>query len=392
MIILEKAQKIITTKIKADLQQSITIATDKTLGYLSAVPQYTKIDQPPFDRATMDGYAILANDKSASFQILEMLAAGKISKTKIKTGTAIKIMTGAKMPSGVLRVIPKENTKEKNGLMKVIKWPHKDNIARQGEDSKNGALVLKAGSKINPVAIANLIATGNDKIAVHPQLKVAILATGDEIVSSFRALTPGKIINSNSPMLSALLQQHGFNVSSNTVVKDNKEATKKAILKAQAKADCIILSGGVSAGDLDFVAEALENANFKIHFNRVAIKPGLPTTFATRNNKIAFGLPGNPVAVYLTFHLMVLPALYAKLGCAFQHSYLTLPLTESIELRSSQRVSFLPATLQKDGSVMPLPFHGSGHLTALLKSDGFIVIPKNQCKIKAKQKVTFLLL
>lgn len=243
---------------------------------------------------------------------------------------------------------------------------------------------------LGSLEIANLIAVGISDVEVFRPVRIAILVTGNEIVDSPDKLEPGKIMNSNGPMLEALCRRYSFDVIMNTIVPDNRDATISAIHEALGNADIVLLSGGVSVGDFDFVVDAMKQVGLKVHFNRLAVKPGKPMTFACSDEKPAFGLPGNPVAVFLMFHLFVLQAARLMADMKLKVHYITLPLACDFHRRKIERMSFLPCQLTPEGMLKPVEYHGTAHLLALLDCSGFFVIPKGVAEIYAGEKVNYL--
>ena len=391
MISFDSALEILSSNIPVFNFPEETLEVNNAFGRVIAKDQISLLDLPSFDKAMMDGYAILGGDERAEYQLLEVVAAGQIAKENLVSGTAIKIMTGAKIPSGTEKIIPIENTEEISGRVKILSSHKSNNIARRGEDVRVGNIILKKGRRLNAEGIANLVASGITKIKVFKKPKIIIISTGDELVSNFADLKDGKIMDSNYPMLVALCKQYGLEVEKNILVKDDSTILTKILREKTNTADLIILSAGVSAGDFDFVAKALSDADFKIHFNRVAIKPGKPTTFATKNNQLVFALPGNPVAVFLTFHLFILHALnkFFK-SVAFTPKQFSMPLGCDFKRKSTDRMEYVPCTIQENGTLLPVKFHGSAHLAALLACDGFFVINKSVEEIKCGEQVKFI--
>lgn len=358
------------------------------LGRILASDQQAKIDIPPFNRSAMDGYAILQNDKSVAYQIIETVAAGETVTASLFPGTAIKIMTGAPVPLGTGKVVPIENVDENQGKITILQEARSANISWQGEDIKSGEIIIKAGTTLGPAEIANLIAVGITEIPVYLKPKIAIISTGDEIVENFQDLKSGKIMNSNGPMLQALCAQHGLEISKVFQVRDDYTTTVATIKQALDVADIIIMSGGVSVGDFDYVNKALCASGVTLHFDKIAIKPGRPTTFGSKDNKLVFGLPGNPVAVFLTFYIFVLHAIKSIFKQQPSRRFF-LPLAKNFVRKSSDRLEFVPCTLLANGTLLPLEFHGSAHLAALLECNGFFIINEGIAEVLPNQKVEF---
>jgi len=305
----------------------------------------------------------------------------------LQVGTATKVMTGAPVPLNATKVVPHELTIENDGMITVTQMPAISNICLCGEDKRCGELILKAPVYLGPLEIANLVASGLTEIKVFKKLKVVIISTGNEIVDQFHEINLGKIMNSNGPMLYNLCQQYGLEVMDDLLLKDDYQLTFEHLRRALMKADIVIFSGGVSVGDFDFVSRVLNTKDLKLHFNQVAIKPGKPITFATMNNKMIFGLPGNPISLYLTFHLFVLRAIKKILGF-IEKKYLY-PLQDQFHRKNNERTEYIPGKLQ-DGIIIPIAIHGSAHLQALLSADGFFMVPTGVMTIPAGQKTEFI--
>lgn len=356
----------------------------------------------------MDGYATASTNSNNTYQLLATVAAGAAPSVETlhqHARTTIKVMTGAPVPQGATVVVPVEMTSEQNGVVTIHALPKTSNICQRGEDMRCGDLVLERGTPIDPIAIANLAACGITSVPVQRRLRVAIIATGDEIADDFSELGYGengnksssdsKIMNSNSPMLHALCIKYELEVAANLKVADDYDLTVQTLQKAlhEHHADIVLLSGGVSAGDFDYVTQTLAAVGAKIHFNRVAIKPGKPITFAsTAEHKLIFGLPGNPVSVYLTFYLFVLRAVRTILGMnkITKIEYYQFPLANSFQRAApAKRIEYIPCRLLADGTLQLLKSHGSAHLAALLSCDGFCVISEHITTIARGDTVSF---
>ena len=279
------------------------LSTVVAMGRILAADQRSKVDLPPFNKSAMDGYAVMEDDRRDEYRILETVAAGEVPTRPLEVGAATKVMTGAPVPVGSGRVIMVEDTDGGSEIVCVREHRAATNICCQGEDIRVGQVIMKAGAKLTPVRAANLVACGVECVAVSRRIRVAIYATGDEIVDAFEDLVPGKIMNENGPMLEGLCRQNDLEVTLSERVPDNRAVLKDALEKAAAEADMILMSGGVSAGDFDFVPAAMADAGFALHFDSVAVQPGKPVTFATRGRHVVLGMPGNPVSVFITFHL-----------------------------------------------------------------------------------------
>jgi len=368
-----------------------TIKTIDAFQRIISKNQYAKLDLPPFNKSAMDGYAILANDNQETYQLLETVAAGETASQPLRPGTTIKVMTGAPVPENTARVIPIELTESSGETIKILSKDKVDHICKQGEDIKKDQLVLQAGKKLGSIEIANLIACGITEIEVYQSPKITIISTGDEIIDNFADFQPGKIMNSNGPLLQTVCLKHYFSVTGHHHVLDNLDKTIETLKKALAESDIVIFSGGVSMGDFDYVTEAIKQVGATIHFNRLAIKPGKPTTFASLDHKFIFGLPGNPVAVYLTFHLFVLPLiqLITEQTKHIDH-WPSFALAKTFTRKKADRTGFIPCQLTSDYTILPIEHHGSAHLLALLECSGFFTVPEGQTKIEQNTKVHYV--
>jgi len=394
MINSKKALKIILNLSKS--LGSETIAIDNSLGRVLSENIISDINMPPFDRSAMDGFAINSNDKSKVFEIIEDIPAGKVPKKIIKPGQCARIMTGAMLPKGSDRVIMVEHTKqETRNKMQVTKKSQKSNVSKKGEDIKFGQLILKKGSKIRPQEAAMLATVGKTKIKVLRQPNVAVISTGSELVEPNKKPKQGQIRNSNASMLLVQLKRRGIEAKYLGIARDNFSTTKKLVQKGLKQADILLLSGGVSVGDYDFVKEVLTSCGVKIHFNKVAIKPGKPTVFGTKGKKLVFGLPGNPVSVLVIFELFVVPALDKIVGRQTKSKFKHMKLLKDFLRRDTKREQYYPvkiklekpATERRGFLVVPLEFHGSAHMQALTEADGIMQIKSG---IKSLKKGTMV--
>ena len=368
-----------------------TVSVRAAMGRVVIADQRSRLDLPPFDKSAMDGYAVPANDEHDEYKVLEVVPAGHVGKQALRPGAAIKVMTGAAVPAGTGRVIILEHAEERGNRMRVTKRDGAANICRQGEDVRAGDVVLAGSTALGPIEIANLVSCGITEIGVAKRPRVTVLSTGDEIVDSPDAITPGKIMNSNGPMLAALAEQHGMEIVTEQSIPDDRKATESAILRAVRDSDITLLSGGVSVGEFDFVLGGLASAGLKVHFSRIAVQPGKPTVYATTSDgRAVFGLPGNPVSVFVMFHLFVLRAADRMVGKHPERREFLLPLGTEVKRRKADRIAFLPAKITKEGAVETVAFHGSAHLMALMSADGFLQIPIGVSEIAKGEVVSFL--
>jgi molybdopterin molybdotransferase len=292
----------------------------EALGRVLAEDQIAPFDLPPHDHAAMDGYAFsFSGAQRGELHACGFLSAGCEHQGLVASGEAIRIMTGAPVPSLCDTVVPLENLIVEQSRITFTKpFAAGDNIRRRGEDIRQGELLLAAGTLLRPQEIALLAAMNSAELPVCGRARGAVLATGDELLEPGSPLEPGKIINSNSSALAAMLLDAGAEPLCKGIAKDTLEATTEKI-EACLDADFVLVTGGASAGDHDFVKTALEKLGGKILFSGVSIKPGKPFGFAALKNKPVFIMPGNPVAAMIIFELFVRPMLFSAMG--FQKNF-----------------------------------------------------------------------
>ncbi len=390
MISLDEALAVVSRSLDGTGRPSETLPVADALGRTVVADQHSKLDLPPFDKSAMDGYAIPAGDRQAVYPVLETVPAGSLPKAVLLPGTAVKVMTGAPVPPGTGHVVKLEDVSVRGDSIEVMKFRHANNICRQGEDVRRGDALLSAGSRLSPLDVANLIGAGVAKVEVYRPVRVAVLSTGDEIADDPAQLRPGMIMNTNGPLLAGLARHSGLNVVANDSLRDDRAAIVRALNDALEQADLIVLSGGVSVGDFDFVTLAMQDAGLQVHFTALAVKPGRPTTYASAAGKAVFGLPGNPVSVYLMFHLFVLFAAARMRGGPGPCRQWIAPLACDFRRRTVDRAEYVPCCLGPEGRLHRVDYHGSAHLTALERADGFFVVPPGTAAIMPGEQVTFL--
>ncbi len=368
MIDFDEALAILRSVPTAVSMQTVDLAD--ALGRVLAQTVLSPIDSPPFDKSAMDGFAVGASDDSSRFRILETVAAGSSARQRIGSGECARIMTGAMIPAGAGRVIRKEFVEERDGFITVSKPEPADNVIRRGSSIRTGEPVL-APKVLAPQDVGILAASGISAVPVAAAPRVGIVSTGSEIVSPGAALGPGQIFNSNGPQLVAQLAAmrcHGTLLS--TVV-DAPGPLSETLASGLASFDLLILTGGVSEGDFDYVPRCLEDLGARILFHRVSIKPGKPTLFARKEDRFVFGLPGNPVSTFVIFELLVKPFLYRRMGLDWVPPSWRANLAAPVRRKQAERTEFLPVRVQ-DGMARPVAYHGSSHLNALGEAHGLI--------------------
>lgn len=295
------------------------IALTQAYNRILAETVLSPIDMPPFRQSAMDGYALRYDASTSSYRLVGEVAAGSAETYLLKPGEAVRIFTGAGVPDSADTVVQQEHVIRQNDLITFNSdQKYGQHIRAQGEQIKKGTVALAAGSTLNPAAIGFLATLGISEIAVFQTPNIAILTTGDELVEPGNPIKPGQVYESNSIMLSAALQTYAFNRPDLVKVPDTLEATRNALEKLLHQADVILISGGISVGDYDFVKPALEQLGVTEHFHKIRQKPGKPIYYGSLRNKVFFGLPGNPASALTCFYMYVLPALNKLRGQNFE--------------------------------------------------------------------------
>lgn len=335
------------------------------------------MDMPPFNRAMMDGYAVRAADTPGELEIVEEIPAGKSPTRAVGGGQCSKIMTGAPVPEGADAVVQVEKTQRSGSRVRVDGVEPGQNIQPKGEDMRVGQTMLRAGQLIRPQEIAVLCACGRTRAKVFQKPTVAMLATGDELVEP--SVKPGaaQIRNTNSHMVSSQVLAMGLDCRDWGIVRDDRDAIRARI--RQWTQDVLILSGGVSAGDYDFVIECLKAEGIEYVMHQILIKPGRPFFFGKRGRQRVFGLPGNPVSSFVTFEVFVRPFLGAMMGWKAERRRFKAKLLTSVT-KPIDRVNYIPGRLrfEEEWVVEHIPFHGSADIYAVARANCFVIIPIQQ--------------
>jgi len=400
----------------ADVLEEEPVPILDSLGQVLAEDITSSIDIPPLDNAAMDGYAIQAGDTAnasgespAFLRVVDTVIAGAISEKEVRLGTAIRIMTGAPVPKGADSVVRFEDTdevqREKSasdeiGILCKIKTGI--NIRRAGEDISRGSLVLRKGTVIRPAEVGVLASLGKSQIRAIRRPVVAVLATGNELVEINKPLPAGKIYNSNTYSVAALVQRYGGKPKLLGIALDSEESLVDK-LRQGLDADLLITSGGVSAGDYDMVKDVLVKEG-EISFWTVRMKPGKPLAFGTIKgsdkkgavkNIPHLGLPGNPVSSMVTFELFARPAIFKMMG----KKNLAKPMVEAeIEepvINTDGRRVYTRAIVTKRGTkyyARPTGPQGSGILTSMSLANGLVIVPEDRAEVKAGEVAQVIML
>jgi len=355
---------------------------------------------PPFDRSAMDGFAVDAVDIENAPVELEI--AGEIRAGGGMPGTlprhqAMSIMTGAPVPRGANAVqIIEECRISDDGRNVAISKPVEagKNIAIQGSEAAAGEVVLKAGHRVGPAEIAVMATFGYEQVQVWKNPEIAVFATGDELVEVQEMPRPDQIRNSNAYCLIGQLKYMGLNAEYLGIVKDDKEALRSRMQSGLQK-DVLIITGGVSMGEYDYVKDVFEELGLEILFSKVAIKPGKPTVFARKDDTLIFGLPGNPISALVTFECFVRPALSSLCGMAQPELHRMQGELLNDMQQSSGRMAFFPAwVFWDDGGlkVEPLRWKSSADIIGFTGANATFIFPRGKSQLKKGEIVEVMLL
>lgn len=374
MISFEKAFEIVMSRARSLDVEMVTL--EEALRRILAEDVRADMDMPPFDKSAMDGYACRRADLQQELTVLETIQAGTPPSCAIGPGQCAKIMTGAMLPEGADCVFLIEYAETpREGTVRFTGTKTADNIRFRGEEFRAGDIVLRAGARLGPQHIAVLAGVGCARPHVYRRVRVGIIATGDELVEPSERPAPGQIRSSNGPQLFAQVLHADALPTYYGIARDREEAIDASLKRALAENDVVLLSGGVSKGDFDFVPGIMQQNGIEILFNAIAMKPGKPTTFGVSATRYCFGLPGNPVSTFIQFEALVKPFLYKLMGHDFLEMQPVLPLAARLDPGRTERATWLPVRIGADGRARPVEYHGSAHIHALCGADGIIVIP-----------------
>jgi molybdopterin molybdotransferase len=349
------------------------------------------VSLPSFDNSGMDGYAVLASDVASvpvTLPVTAEIAAGDVHDYRLEPGTAMKIMTGARLPAGADAVVQVEFTD--NGSERVIvtrSVPSGTAVRYAGGDARQGEVLLPAGVRMRPMHIAVAASAGRPSVLVRPRPRVVVLATGDELTEPGKPLVPGRIWDSNSYMLAALAREAGAEAVRRSVVPDDVAGVLPAISSQLAGADLVVTTGGVSMGGTHDVVKAALDSLGTVTFRKIALQPGMPQGFGLVDSVPIFTLPGNPVSSYVSFQLFVRPAIGLLQGLDDRRLPLV-PATLAGPVRSpAGRRSYLRGVLSgstaSGATVEPLSGQGSHQIAALGRANSLIVVPEKETQLPA---------
>ena len=390
MISIEGALQAVKTN-SFEISEEIKIPIDKCRNSILSRDIYSPINMPPFRQAAMDGYAANLHDDFA-YTLVGEVKAGDSHQPLLNKGEAVRIFTGAAVPDSANTVIMQEKVVAREKEITIeAKLPLGLNIRLIGEQVKKGQLALKKGTKLTPAAIGYLGSLGINEVSVLKKPSIALISTGNELVESGQALTYGKIYESNSVMLQNALINLGFDAVSIHKIEDNYEATYNKLQDVILKYDMVIISGGISVGDYDFVGKALKEINIEEVFYKVNQKPGKPLFFGKNEDTLLFALPGNPAAALTCFYMYVYTALQKMSGSKDVTLPKVMAKSTSSFVKNGNRPQILKA-IYNEGEVSILEGQSSAMLQTFSMSNALVKMPEDLKQIHIKDIIEVILL
>ena len=365
------------------------------LGRVLVAALHSPCDVPAHTNSAMDGYALNANDLPASgdarLRVIGSAFAGRPFHGQPGSGEAVRIMTGAAMPTGTDIVVMQEHaTRDSDEVLIDGQHRRGQNVRAAGEDLKQGQQVLAAGRRLLAPDLGLIASLGIGEVTVRRRVRVAYFSTGDELRSIGEALGPGEIYDSNRYTLYAMLKRSEVEIIDMGVVRDRREAVEAALREASQVADVVITSGGVSVGEADYIKEVLGTIG-QVRFWKVAMKPGRPLAFGTLGQARFFGLPGNPVSVMVTFYQFVQPALFKMAGTIANPPLVLKARTTAVLNKRPGRTEFQRGILSRDTlgelRVTPTGDQGSGILNSMASADCFIILGMDTGRVDSETLV-----
>jgi len=401
----DEAKQVISQQLKPQPLGNEELALLEAHNRVLAEDIASVLDIPPFNRSTVDGYAVKAEDTfsaeektPAKLTVRGIVNIGELPRISVAKGEAAEIVTGAPIPEGADAVVMVEDTDRKNNLLNVFSAvTHGENVMKKGADIKKGETVLNKGQALGSREIGVLAALGKATAKVYCVPRVAVLSTGAEVTEPGKKLPSGKIYDINAYSLSTAVLESGGKPVYLGVVSDDKTELQKALERALACAEIVVTSGGVSVGPKDLMPQTVDALGKPgIIVCGIALKPGKPTTAALIGEKPVFALPGHPTSALLVFHLLVRPVIQMWAGKPAGEAAVVKAVAGARMFSARGRRTFIMVKLKRDKSrrVMaePVETGASGAITTLAKADGFVEIPENQQFIDVNEEVMVTLL
>ena len=369
-------------------------------GRVLAEDMKAGFDNPPFDRSPIDGYACKAEDltdaskeRPVQLKVLEEIDAGQYSRITVEKGQAVRIMTGAAIPRGCDCCVRQEDTDYGEDVVKIYspvkQW---QNYCYQGEDFKNGTVLLTKGTKIGFIEAGILASMGKIKILVYRRAKVAILTTGDEVIEPGKPLIPGKIYDCNQSLLAARIEEFGADLVEVTSIEDRPQAMTEAIWRIAASVDLIVTTGAVSVGKKDIMHEALEKAEAKRIFWHIQMKPGMPTLFSVYQDTPIISLSGNPFGVAVSVDLLIRPVLQKMMQDETLKTTRKKCVLKNDFCKKIRGRRYIRAMAEGDTVTIPSGLHSNGVLSTMAGCNCLIEMQEGKSGTKAGELAEVILL
>ena len=363
----------------------------EALRFYSATQVYAPMDVPPFDNSAMDGYAFAYRDyvDKKEIKVCYTIQAGDTKLPVLQSGEAARIFTGAMIPEGADTVVMQERTKEENGTLHIEEhtFDKGQNIRLKGSQSKKGNLILAENVLINPGTIGMLAGFGIDKINVYSLPKVGIIITGNEFVEPGKPMKEGQIYESNSITLQSALKALGIEAQPPVKIRDDKDVTLLSIGKSLETADVLLITGGISVGEYDFVKESLEKSDVEKLFYKIQQKPGKPLFFGKKRNRFVFALPGNPAAALICFYRYVRPFLEGLKGNPNPFENKMVARLSDDYAKKNELTDLQKGLLRNDGTVTVLPNQESYKMNTFVQANCVVEISGGKRRIAKNEKV-----
>jgi molybdopterin molybdotransferase len=361
----------------------------ESMGRILAERILSDVDMPPFNRSAVDGYACNREDLGNDLEIIEVIAAGQVPGKIPGKNQCSKIMTGAIVPGRCdLVFMVEESMSPSPGKVRFIGKNPKANISYRGEDIRRGDIVIEPYRLLRPQDLAVMASVGHTLVSVKKRPKVGVISTGDELVEPSDVPGLSKIRNSNSYQLLAQVERAGGTGKYYGIAPDNEELTHEIIQRAIGENDVVILTGGVSMGDFDFVPSVLERAGVQILFDKVNVQPGKPTVFGIHSKALIFGLPGNPVSSFVQFETLIRPLINKLMGYEWKPGVKEMPMAYRYERKSASRMGWIPVRVTELNEAEPVEYHGSAHITSLPDAYGIISVKSGTMVIEKGEMVS----
>ncbi|UCC17617.1 MAG: molybdopterin molybdotransferase MoeA [Dehalococcoidales bacterium] len=385
----DEALEVVEKNIKP-VNETEVIPIDTAVGRVLAADIIATHNTPPFDRGAMDGYAVIAEDtqgasreKPAVLEMIGVIHAGDLPEGSIKSGQCMQIATGAMMPEGADAVVMVEDTSIADGRVSIYKGAAPlSNVGLKGEDIKAGEMVLNAGSYLDAGKVGVLASQGLENVKVYIKPRIAVMPSGEEVVELGKELKPGQLYDINSYSILSVVNDNGGVPFRPGIIGDNIEDIRAKLTEAVKKSDCLVFSGGSSAGEKDLISTVAEELGV-ILFHGVEIRPGKPTMFAIINDKPVFGMPGYPTSALVNSYLFLVPALRKMARLPRKRAEKVKAKLSRTTSGSKDRPMFMTVKLEGDEAV-PV-FTQSGAIMSIARADGYFKIEANSSVEKGEE-------